>query len=47
MAGAVTLRTLTVVTIPSHHKRWGRVSSKIRHERGRCYSDMLKIERAG
>jgi hypothetical protein len=47
MAGALAPRALVMVTIPSHHKQWGRTSFEIRGERGRYYSDSLKIEMAG
>jgi hypothetical protein len=47
MPGALAPRALTVVTIPSHHKQWGRASFRIRGERGCYYSDSLKIEMAG
>jgi hypothetical protein len=46
MAGALTPGVLVVVIIPSHRKRWGRVSFEIRREKGCCYSDPLKIEMA-
>jgi hypothetical protein len=36
-----------VVTIPSHHKQWGRASFEIRGEEGHYRSDLLKIEMAG
>jgi hypothetical protein len=44
MAGALAPRMLAVVTIPSHHTQWGKVSFEIKCERGRCYSNSLKIE---
>jgi hypothetical protein len=47
MPGALAPRALTVVTIPSHHKQWGRASFEIRGERGCYYSDSLKIEMVG
>jgi hypothetical protein len=47
MVGALAPRALAVVTVPSHHKQWGRASFKIRGERVRCCSNSLKIEMAG
>jgi hypothetical protein len=36
-----------MVTFPSHHKQWGKVSFEIRREGGYCCSDSLKSEMAG
>jgi hypothetical protein len=47
MAGALAPRALAMVTVPSHHKQWGKASFKIRGERGHCYSNSLKTEMAG
>jgi hypothetical protein len=47
VAEALAPRVLTVVTIPSHHKQWGKVSFEIRGERGRCYSNSLKVAIVG
>jgi hypothetical protein len=44
MTGALTPRAFTMVTIPSHHRQWSRVSFKIRGEEVCFYFDLLKIE---
>jgi hypothetical protein len=46
MAGALAPRVLALVTIPSHHEQWGRVSFEIRGEEGHCCSDSMMIEMA-
>jgi hypothetical protein len=47
MAGALTPWALVVVIIPSHRMPWGKVTFKIKGEKGRCYSDSLKIGMVG
>jgi hypothetical protein len=47
MAGALTPRVLAMVTIPSHHKKWGKASFEIGGERGHCYFNSLNITIAG
>jgi hypothetical protein len=46
MVEALAPRAPIVVTIPSHHKQWGRVSFEIRGEEGCCCSDSLNIKTA-
>jgi hypothetical protein len=47
MVGALTLRAMVMVIIPSHRKQWDRASFEIRGKKVRCYYDLLKIEMVG
>jgi hypothetical protein len=44
---ALISRALAMIIVLSHRKQWGRASLEIRGEKGRCYSDSLKIEMVG